>query len=98
MEVRNLNPSVVVDVSDMKSALVIGASRGIGRQISLTLAANGYQVGVASKTENSSALLPGSIHSVVEEIEKHGGKSIPLKCDARSEEDIKTAVTTCIKQ
>ncbi|KAK3085865.1 hypothetical protein FSP39_009815 [Pinctada imbricata] len=82
----------------MKSALIIGASRGIGRQISLTLAANGYQVGVASKTETSTAALPGSIHSVVEEIKSRGGSAIPIRCDARNEEDIRGAVYACTKQ
>jgi NAD(P)-dependent dehydrogenase (short-subunit alcohol dehydrogenase family) len=32
----------------MKACLVIGASRGIGRQIALTLSANGYTNTIAS--------------------------------------------------
>ena len=34
-----------------KSALVVGASRGLGRQIALTLAQEGTQVGVVARTE-----------------------------------------------
>lgn len=34
-----------------KSALVVGASRGLGRQIALTLAQEGAQVGVIARTE-----------------------------------------------
>ena len=43
----------------MKSALVVGASRGIGRQIAKTFAENGYGVCVAAKTVESSVKTPG---------------------------------------
>lgn len=45
----------------MKSALVIGATRGIGRQIALTLAENGYGVCVAAKTVVSTEKNPGML-------------------------------------
>ena len=80
----------------MKSALVIGASRGIGRQIAITLARNGYRVGVAAKTVESTPELPGSIYTVSKEIEEHGGTALPIKCNVRNETDITTAVKTCI--
>lgn len=81
----------------MKSCLVIGASRGIGRQIALTFSGNGYKVGVASKTTESTDKLPGSVNSVVQEINTLGGTAIPIRCDARNEVDIKSAVKTCIE-
>jgi len=71
----------------MKSCLVIGASRGIGRQIALTLSANGYNVGVAAKTTETTERLPGSVNSVVQEINSSGGMSIPIKCNVRNETD-----------
>ena len=82
----------------MKSALVIGASRGIGRQIAITLARNGYQVGVAAKTVESTPELPGSIYTVSKEIEEQGGKALPIKCrsNVRNEEEIDAAVKICI--
>lgn len=83
-------------MSRMKSSLVIGASRGIGRQIALTLSSNGYKVGVASKTVQSTEKLPGSIHSVVDEIVKSGGEAVPIQCNVRKEEDIEKAVQQCI--
>ena len=52
-----------------KIALVTGASRGIGRQIALTLAAQGAAVIV---NYNGSA---AKAEEVVEEIEKAGGQS-----------------------
>ena len=63
----------------MKTALIIGASRGIGRQIALTLAKNGFRVGVASKTTKHTDKLPGTIYSVCNEIEQSGGIAIPIK-------------------
>lgn len=82
----------------MKSALVIGASRGIGRQVAITLSRNGYSVGVAAKTEVSQDSLPGTIHDVVSDITKEGGFAIPIKCNARKSTDIKDAVKKCIKK
>lgn len=81
----------------MKSALVIGASRGIGRQVAITLSRNGYSVGVAAKTEVSQDSLPGTIHDVVSDITKEGGFAIPIKCNARKSADIEDAVKKCIK-
>ncbi|KAJ8302768.1 hypothetical protein KUTeg_019164 [Tegillarca granosa] len=72
-------PTCTQKMSRMKSSLVIGASRGIGRQIALTLSSNGYKVGVASKTVQSTEKLPGSIHSVVDEIVKSGGEAVPIQ-------------------
>lgn len=82
----------------MKSCLVIGASRGIGRQIVLSFSASGYKVGVAAKTTESTDKLPGSIHTVVQEIKSSGGTAVPVKCDVRSEKEIKSAIETCIER
>lgn len=82
----------------MRSALVIGASRGIGKQVAITLSRDGYSVGVAAKTEVSQESLPGSIHDVVCDITKEGGVAIPIKCNARKSSDIEDAVTKCIEK
>ena len=81
-----------------KAALVIGASRGIGRQIALTLARNNYAVVVASKTEKEISTLPGSINSVAEEIKAAGGIAIPVRCDCRDENDVGNAVNVAIER
>ena len=39
----------------------------------------------------------GSIHDVVEEITAKGGEAFPVRCDARSEEDIGNTVNQCIQ-
>ncbi|XP_077983404.1 hydroxysteroid dehydrogenase-like protein 2 [Glandiceps talaboti] len=82
----------------MLGALVIGASRGIGRQIAITLAKNGYQVGVAAKTTQDTSKLPGTVFSVSEEINAAGGQAIPIKCNVRNERDIKEAIEICLSK
>ena len=79
-----------------KSVLIIGASRGIGRQVALTLSQAGYKVGVASKTVVESEKTPGTIYSVTAEIEKQGGSALALPCNTRDERQIEEAVQSCI--
>ena len=80
----------------MKSALVIGASRGIGRQICLTLASHGYNVTVAAKSVEETDKRPGTIHTVSEEVELYDVKALPVKCDVRSISDINNSVSATI--
>ncbi|XP_078607561.1 hydroxysteroid dehydrogenase-like protein 2 isoform X2 [Branchiostoma floridae x Branchiostoma japonicum] len=87
-----VNPNMVA------SALVLGASRGIGRQVALTLARAGYQVGVAAKTVQDSPKLPGTIHTVSNEITSGGGHALPISCNVRNPEEINNAVSTCIRE
>lgn len=76
-------------------ALVFGASRGIGRQICLSLSKAGYVVVLCSKsTGAATASTPdpnsteSTIDTVLHEIEQRGGRGLALKCDVRSETDI----------
>ncbi|ESO86497.1 hypothetical protein LOTGIDRAFT_220526 [Lottia gigantea] len=80
----------------MKTALVIGASRGIGREISLTLSRNGFNVCVAAKTTDESKQLPGTIYSVSKEIQDLGGSALPVKCNVRDMTEVKNTVKTCM--
>ena len=82
----------------MPSAVILGASRGIGRQIALTFAANGYKVCVAAKTDQPDARLPGTINTVAEEISQDGGIALPIKCNARDPLEIENCVKTCINE
>ncbi len=69
-------------------AIVTGASRGIGRALALGLAHAGCRVVVAAKSAESSANLPGSIHTVAAEIAALGGEALPLQVDLRDETQI----------
>ena len=80
-----------------KAALVIGASRGIGEQIAVTLARNGYKVGVSAKTVTDSEKTPGTIYSVCDRIKSEGGSAIPILCDVRNHDHINKAVDDCIQ-
>ena len=75
-----------------KTLFITGASRGIGLAIALRAARDGANVAVAAKTETPHPKLPGTIHSAAEEIEKAGGKALPLVVDVRDEETVKKAL------
>lgn len=69
-----------------KSALVTGASRGIGRSIALELAKQGANVAVNFAGSEAKA------QSVVEEIEHLGVKSFKVQADVANEDQVKAMV------
>lgn len=75
-----------------KTAFITGASRGIGREIALSLAKKGYNIVIAAKTTETNPKIPGTIFSVAQEIEALGAKALPLKVDIRSEEEVTAAL------
>jgi citronellol/citronellal dehydrogenase len=75
-----------------KTLFITGASRGIGLAIALRAARDGANVAVAAKTETPHPKLPGTIHTAAAEIEKAGGKALPLVVDVREEEAVKNAL------
>jgi NAD(P)-dependent dehydrogenase (short-subunit alcohol dehydrogenase family) len=78
-------------------ALVAGASRGIGADIARYLAAAGANVAVAARTtEQKDPRLPGTIHSVVQEIKDAGGEAFPVVINMRDPESIASAVTEVV--
>jgi citronellol/citronellal dehydrogenase len=81
-------------VSDLKgkTLFVTGASRGIGLAIALRAARDGANVAVAAKTAEPHPKLPGTIYTAAEEIEKAGGKALPLIVDVRDEASVLSAV------
>ncbi|KAF1934032.1 NAD(P)-binding protein [Didymella exigua CBS 183.55] len=81
-------------------ALIVGASRGIGRQIAIDLAKEGYAVVVAAKsTSNASSVSPfppdpnssaSTISTVEREIHDAGGTATAIPVDTRSPLSIAT--------
>ena len=53
-----------------KVALISGSTRGIGKTIAETLAKNGYSIVIAGKSVHNNSLLPGTIYSVQNELQK----------------------------
>jgi len=79
-----------------RTAFITGSSRGIGKAIALKLAKEGCNIVVAAKTAEPHPKLAGTIYTTAEEIEKLGGKALPVIVDIRSEEMIQSAVDKTI--
>jgi citronellol/citronellal dehydrogenase len=71
--------------------LITGASRGIGRAIALAAARAGADIVIASKTTEPHPKLPGTIHSVAEEVRALGRRALPLAVDVREEIQVQDA-------
>ncbi|MBI3678609.1 MAG: NAD(P)-dependent oxidoreductase [Proteobacteria bacterium] len=79
-----------------KTLFVTGASRGIGLAIALRAARDGANVIIAAKTGAPHPKLQGTIYTAAEEIEKAGGKALPLVCDIRFEDQVEAAVQQAV--
>ena len=75
-----------------KTVFITGSSRGIGRAIALRCATDGANVVITGKTAEAHAKLPGTIHSVVAEVEKAGGNGLAIQLDVRDESALQAAV------
>lgn len=75
-----------------KTLFITGASRGIGLAIALRAARDGANIAIAAKTSEPHKHLPGTIYSAAEEIEKAGGKALPLIVDVRDEASVMDGV------
>lgn len=75
-----------------KTLFLTGGSRGIGRAIALRAARDGANVAIAAKTAEPHPKLPGTIHTVAEEVEAAGGQALALQVDARDEDRVAEAV------
>ena len=74
-----------------KTLFITGASRGIGLAIALKAARDGANIAIAAKTVAPHPKLEGTIYSAAEQIEAEGGKALPIPCDVRDEEQVKSA-------
>jgi 3-oxoacyl-[acyl-carrier protein] reductase len=75
-----------------KSALVTGASRGIGAAIAKRLAKDGANVAITY------AASPERAQEVVDEITKAGGKAVAIKADAADQDAVRAAVQQAAKE
>ena len=75
-----------------KTLFITGASRGIGLAIALRAARDGANIAIAAKTAEPHKHLPGTIYTAAAEIERAGGKALPLIVDIRDEAMVKDAV------
>jgi 7-alpha-hydroxysteroid dehydrogenase len=78
---------------DGRVAVVTGASRGIGKAIAVTFAAEGAKVAVVARTEAQwDPRMPGTIHDTVADIEAHGGTAVAVAADLASPSEVETVV------
>jgi citronellol/citronellal dehydrogenase len=77
-----------------KTLFITGASRGIGLAIGVRAARDGANVAIAAKTAEPHPKLSGTIYTAAEEIERAGGKALPLIVDVREEATVKEALDT----
>ena len=75
-----------------KTLFITGASRGIGLAIALRAARDGANIAIAAKTTEPHPKLSGTISTAAEEIERAGGKALPLAVDVRDEAMVKDAI------
>ncbi|CAD5221377.1 unnamed protein product [Bursaphelenchus okinawaensis] len=80
-----------------KTVFISGGSRGIGLAIAKKLAADGANIVIAAKTAELHPKLEGTIYTAAKEIEKAGGRCLPLVMDVRHEEEVEKAVKKTVK-
>ena len=76
-----------------KKALVVGARRNMGKGFALGLAEAGADVAVTDVNLES-----GQLQDVADEIKKMGRKSLALKADISSQEEVKKLVENVVKE
>jgi citronellol/citronellal dehydrogenase len=75
-----------------KTLFITGASRGIGLAIALRAARDGANIAIAAKTTEPHPKLTGTIYSAATDIERAGGKALPLVVDVRDETMVRDAL------
>ena len=73
-----------------KVALITGATRGIGRQIAITLAKEGYDIALNYRKENE------ELEMAKKEIEENNVQCLAVKGDVSNFEDCETLVNHVI--
>lgn len=81
-----------------KVVFITGSSRGIGREIALRCARDGAKVVITGKTAEPHEKLPGTIHSVAEEVVQAGGQALAIRLDVRDEQAIQAAVAQTVEK
>jgi citronellol/citronellal dehydrogenase len=75
-----------------RTLFITGASRGIGLAIGLRAARDGANIAIAAKTDKPHPKLTGTIYTAAEEIERAGGRALPLVVDVRDETMVRDAL------
>jgi citronellol/citronellal dehydrogenase len=79
-----------------KTLFITGASRGIGHAIGLRAARDGANIVIAAKTAAPHKKLPGTIFTAAADMEKAGGKALPIVVDVRDPESVNAGVEAAV--
>src|SRR4051794_13786099 len=85
-------------MSDDPVALVIGASRGMGRAMCIDLARHGFDIVPTARTSSEGAVQPMTIEETAELCRAYGRRALPVKCDLGSLEDVEHAVARTLEE
>jgi len=80
-----------------KTLFITGASRGIGHAIGLRAAQDGANIVIVAKTTEPHPKLPGTIYTAAADMEKAGGKALPLAVDIRDDAAVYAAVAKAVE-
>jgi 3-oxoacyl-[acyl-carrier protein] reductase len=83
-------PALQVDLSE-KTAIVTGASQGLGKAVALTLAANGARVACVARSVDK-------LNETVQQIQDAGGQAEAFACDVTDRESVDGLVDQVVEQ
>jgi len=84
---------------DGATAIVTGATRGVGRGCALELASQGVTVTITGRTlREGDSQHPGSLESAAEEARKLGGKLVGIVCDHRDDEQVRAVFERVLRE
>lgn len=81
------------------TAIVTGATRGVGRGCALELASQGVRVYITGRTvREGDSRHPGSLESAAEEARKLGGELVGIACDHRDDEQVRAVFERVLRE
>ncbi|MDG2001982.1 MAG: SDR family NAD(P)-dependent oxidoreductase [Novosphingobium sp.] len=80
-----------------KVALVVGASRGMGKRMALELAEQGADIAIAARTDRpGQSDVSGTIHETADEIRALGCRALPVRVDLADSGQIEEMLSTTL--